>query len=165
MGIPYNENSLSKQQLDEILVRFYGAVRTEKGEYYKLTSFRGIKHGLQRYFSELFVWDICNDVEFTNANKSWINVAKLLKKCGKGVVEHYKEIEPEDLQKNYESIDINTPVGLQEKVWFDILFYFSRRGSENQRAMTTSTFKINTDVTGAKTYIRILTKMTKIIPN
>ena len=79
MEIPYDENILNKQHLDEILVKFYGGVRTEKGEYYKLNSFRCIKYGLQRYYSELFVWDICNDMEFTNANTSWNNVAKILK--------------------------------------------------------------------------------------
>ena len=64
MEIPYDETSLNKQQLDDIQVRFYGGVRTEKGEYYKLNSFRAIKHALQRYFMKLFVWDIVNDTAF-----------------------------------------------------------------------------------------------------
>ena len=151
MNIPYEETSLTKEALDHILVRFYGGVRTSTATYYKLNSFRSIKHGLQRYFFNLFTWDIINDSEFSKANKSWNNVAKILKQSGKGQTEHHKEIEPEDLRirKVYETIDIETPSGLQKKVWFDILYYFSRRGAENQRAMTKDTFRLNNDVTGA----------------
>ena len=36
----------------------------------------------------------------------------------------------------------NGPRSLQNKVLFDICFYFARRGFENFRTMTTSTFKV-----------------------
>ena len=68
---------------------------------------------------------------------------------GKGSTEHHPEIEPEDLKTLYENTNIETPTGLQQKVWFDILYHFSRRGCEGQRSMTKSTFKVGKDVTGA----------------
>ena len=49
----------------------------------------------------------------------------------------------------------NTPVGLQNKVQFDIRLYFCRRGMENIPNMTKSTFEIKTD---AKSSLRYATK-------
>ena len=69
-------------------------------------------------------------------------------KTVKGKTEHHPEIEPEDLIKLYKSIDIWTPVGLQEKVWVDIMRFFIRRGVENLREMTKSTFGTGTDASG-----------------
>jgi hypothetical protein len=82
---------------------------------------------LQRHFLNLYTWDVINDIAFSNANKSWNNVAKILKQSGKGLTEHYKEIEPEDLRKVYENLNIETPSGLQKKVWFDILYYGDKK--------------------------------------
>ena len=68
----------------------------------------------------------------------------------KGQVAHYPEIEPEDLNKLYTSIDINTPVGLQEKVWLDIMIFFVRRGRENLRVMTKESFSLGVDASGKR---------------
>ncbi|CAB4036648.1 PREDICTED: uncharacterized protein LOC105327636 [Paramuricea clavata] len=46
----------------------------------------------------------------------------------------------------------DTPNGLLNKVWFEIMYYLCRRGQENLRAMTTETFDISTDSSG-KRYI------------
>ena len=94
-----------------------------------------VKHDLQRYFFNLFTWDIINDSEFSKANQNWNNITKIIKQSGKVQTDHHKEIEPEDLRKVYETINIETPSGLQKKDWFDILYYFSQQGAENQRAM------------------------------
>ena len=52
-----------------------------------------------------------------------------------------------DLQKLYYSEDLNPehPASLQNKVMFDVRFYFARRGNENFREMTKKTFKIRKD--------------------
>ena len=63
---------------------------------------------------------------------------------------HYPEIEPEDLRKVYQSFDPNCPNGLQEKVWFDIMFHLVRRGRENLRGMTREIFAVSSDATGKK---------------
>ena len=42
------------------------------------------------------------------------------------------------------------PVGLQNKVWFDIMFYVCRRGRENLREITRETIVVSTDSLGQK---------------
>ena len=73
-----------------------------------------------------------------------------MKQLGKGKVESHPEIEHEDVQKLYQSTDVRTSEGLQEKVWFDIVFRISRRGRENVRQMTKTSFAVAVDVTGKK---------------
>ena len=56
-------------------------------------------------------------------------------KSGKGDINHYPEIEPEDVKKLYSSFDLNSPTDLLEKVWFGIMFFLCRRCRENLRDM------------------------------
>ena len=56
----------------------------------------------------------------------------------------------------YTSIDINTTVGLQGKVWLDIIIFFVRRGRENLRVMTKESFSLGVDASG-KRYISQVT--------
>ena len=39
---------------------------------------------------------------------------------------------------------------MQEKVWFDVMFYLCRRGRENLKAMNKSTFFVEKDATGKR---------------
>ena len=75
-----------------------------------------------------------------------------MKKTGHGETSHYPPIEKEDLQKLYfgdhHAFNVNTPVGLLQKVWFDIFFYLCRRGRENAREMSRDTFKVDKDASG-----------------
>ena len=62
-----------------------------------------------------------------------------MKKKGYGGVEHFPPMDQEDLKTLYtdcHALNSNTPVGLQNKVWFEIMFYLCRRGRENLRTMT-----------------------------
>ena len=74
------------------------------------------------------------------SNTCFKNMLKTIIKSGKGDINHYPEIEPEDVKKLYSSFDLNSPTGLLEKVWFDIMFFLCRRGCENLRDMNKSTF-------------------------
>ena len=74
-------------------------------------------------------------------------VSQKLKECGKAKVEHHEEIEPEGILKLYSGFDISTPSGLLERVWYDLVLQFCRRGSENLRQMTKSTFAVSNDTT------------------
>ena len=78
-----------------------------------------------------------------------------LKQCGKGKVESHPEIEPEDIRKLYSSFDVETPGGLQENVWFDIMFRLCRRGRENLRQMTKSSLAVAVDATDAKSVFQV----------
>ena len=136
--------------LDKLLVKFYAGARTKKGEYYKLNSFRGIRFSLQRYFLKRLNVDIISSDEFQAANTCFENISKLIAKSGKGSTIHHPEIEPEDLEKMYQSLSIETPTGLQEKVWLDVMIYLIRRGRENLMQMTKHTFCVGIDAAGKK---------------
>ena len=60
-------------------------------------------------------------------------------------VNHHPEITKEDLEKLYSSFNLSTPKGLQQKCFFDIMFHLVRRGRENLRQQTKSTFAFATD--------------------
>ena len=72
---------------------------------------------------------------------------KQINKKGKGGVEHKEAIDPEDMNKLYSSFvfDINTPSGLLNMVWCELLMYFCRRGRENQRDLLPSMFELKRD--------------------
>ena len=150
-GIEENLNDMTATNLNSLLCKFYISARTEKGELYKINSMRSIRSGLQRHFLEqVFSYDILSHHEFKEANICFENMLKNIKTAGKGETEHYPEIEPEDLKKLYASFDTESPVGLFEKVWFDIMFQLVRRGRENLRSMTKNSFSIDTDATGRR---------------
>ena len=142
--------SFEKQKLAETSKRFYIAARKSDGNLYKLTAFRAIKYGLARFFEEKKNFDIVNDVEFKEANIIYGRMEEKLKECGKGKVDHYEEIEPEDLLKLHKGFNTETADGLQDKVWFDLCLQLCRRGRENLRTMTKSTFAVGVDATGGE---------------
>ena len=138
---------LSSMTLNNLLSKFYMCVRNKKGEYYKINSMRSIRFSLQRYFLAIARMDILSN-EFIDANTVFENTLKSVKAAGKGETEHHPEIEPDDLTKLFNSFDINDPTGLQELIWFNIMFFFIRRGRENIRQMKKSSFSIATDASG-----------------
>ena len=145
------------------MIRFYPSIRTEKGELYKLNTMKGYRSSIQRYMEKVKNIDIINDGEFLTSNQSYVNTLKEIKKAGKGFTLHYAEIEPEDITKLYASIDINTPCGLQEKVWLDIMLYLIRRGRENLRMMNKQTFGVKADATGKIIYTKSIANWTRIM--
>ena len=69
----------------------------------------------------------------------------------------------DDLQKLYGSVamDISTPCGLQNKVWFDVMFFLCRRGRENLRTMNKSTFAIRKDAKGREYVYQVTDELDK----
>ena len=78
-----------------------------------------------------------------------------MKSVGKAEIKHYPPIPDADLQKLYASMyfSTDTPVGLYNKVKFDVRYYFCRRASENMRSMTKASFNINTDPDTNRRYV------------
>ena len=146
----YSINVIEKEELRDVLTRFYAGARTEKGEFYKVNSMQAIRNGLQRHFLETRKIDIINDDFFRETNSCFHNILKKIRSSTKGQVKHHAEIEPEDMKKLYRSIDSNTPTGLLEKVWIDMMVYFIRRARENQREMTVATFEVGVDASGKR---------------
>ena len=125
----------NNEDLNSLLCKFYIAARRENGQRYKLNSLKSLRFALQRHFLEVRNVDIIDDVNFNRSNTIFENVLKETKAEGLGDTDHHPEVEPEDLEKLYSSIDINNPTGLQELVWFNIMYQMCRRGRQNVREM------------------------------
>jgi hypothetical protein len=60
-------------------------------------------------------------------------VCAKLRKTGKGAVVPKEPLSDNDLHKLYSSLDLETPTGLQNKVFLDYMLYFCNRGREHPR--------------------------------
>ena len=170
--------TFTADKLNEALEGFWLSARkqkqkTEPGEqkknFYKASTLENLRHGLNRFLKappNNRGFDIIKDREFNAANESFKAALRELKVMGNGEISHHPEIEEADLQKLYGNFfpvcTAQDPVLLQDKVQFDIRFYFFRRGSENMHGMTTSTFAIKTDVnTGRRFVVQVIDELNK----
>ena len=78
-------------------------------------------------------FDIVNDAEFREANEMFHAMLVQIKLAGKGSVTHKESISQEDFLKIKSSLDVNSPKGLQNKVFMDIMLHMCNRGRENLR--------------------------------
>ena len=119
-------SNITIDDLPCILKKFYLCVRNEKGTYYKLNSMRSLRSSLQRHFLALHKIDVVHDVNFIEANVVFENICRKIKSIGLGDTNHHAEVEPEDMSKLYNSFDVDIPVGLQEFIWFHVVYIFIR---------------------------------------
>lgn len=147
--------------LNKSLGNFYIDARQADGTHYKVNSLENFRYGLNRYLRSAPYFrkiDIIKDNEFSDANQFFKAAIMELKRLGKGDVEHHPVITSADLKSLYESayFDPSTPVGLLNKVQFDIRMYFFRRGMENMSKMTKSTFAVMKDKeSGLKVVVKV----------
>ena len=120
-------SNISKSDLASILRKFDVCACSKTGDICKRNSFNCIKFGIAPFMKSLNGFDIVNDPEFAAANEAFKAQSVELKPQGKSRINHHSEI---DLQKLYTSVaeQINTPKGLQLKVWIDIMLHLIRRG-------------------------------------
>ena len=116
-----------------------------------------------RYFKSTRGIEIINDVEFNEANKVFTAQCIQLKKDGQAKVQHKPPILDDDLKKLYESGIFNSdhPKTLLNKVFFEIMLYFCRRGRQNLRQLKKADFEVHTDATGAKFVSNVRDELTK----
>lgn len=76
-----------------------------------------------------------------------------------GNIKHKDSITRDDLRKMYESdcFKLDNPQSLQNRVFFEFMYYNCNRGRENVREVRKEDFEVNTDTLGRK-YIRMKTK-------
>nr|XP_014349036.1 PREDICTED: uncharacterized protein LOC106705049 [Latimeria chalumnae] len=115
-----------------------------------------IRYGLQKYFLQQRHVDIVNDGAFKEANAVLSATLARLKQEGKGDVQHKELLTREDLGKLYRSCDTNTPAGLQQKVFVDLMLHLCNRGRENLRDFTKSQFHVGVDAEGRR-YVALKT--------
>ena len=92
-------------QLDRVLQRFYAGVRKPNGELYKPTTMNSFRFGFQRYFLNRLGFNIIKAPNFSLSNTCFKNMLRTIIKSGKGDINHYPEIEPEDVKKLYSSFE------------------------------------------------------------
>ena len=139
--------------LNDQLRGFYASVRSSDGGSYKKSSLNSLKYGLAKYLKQEKGVDINDHPDFKSSHEVFLAVLSDLKKRGLGVIDHFPAIPLEDLYRLYTNglaLNVTTPIGLQNKVWFEVMFYLRRVGRENLRAMNKSTFEVSTDSTGLK---------------
>lgn len=129
-----NMHDLSNEELDALLTKFWFSARTKKGELYRVSTLENWKHSLNRCFKKNGRVDILKSEDFRKSQDSFKDAARELKSLGMGYVDHYPEIKERDLRQLYNSQLMDpdfSPISLQNKVQFDLRFYFCRRGNEN----------------------------------
>ena len=150
-----NFEELSPEDLNSHLNFFVASLRKKSGENHKSASVIQVRYGLSKFLKQKCdLFDLNNDDVFSSYGEVYKAVLSDMKRKGFGSVQHYPPIEQEDLKKLYErshhTFDSDTPVGLQNKVFFEIMYYLCRRGRENLREMKKDTFRIATDATGLR---------------
>ncbi|XP_076090782.1 uncharacterized protein LOC143062854 [Mytilus galloprovincialis] len=153
-----NFEDLSIKVLDERLEKFYAELRTADGKLYAANSFRGIRASINRHLTtnpynrslSLFT-----DHDFHESNMVF---KVMMRKIKMEVVK--KELPPpisgEDMTKLTRSpvLTINTPKGLQNKVWLDLTLNFTYKNCLKQRDYRTHMFVFKTDDNGME-YVEI----------
>ena len=86
-----------------------------------------------------------------------------MKRLGLNKVDHHPAIPEVHINKLYtcDVFDINNPVGLQRKVFFELLLYFCRRGGENLRQLLVTDFAIYKPPDGEEYVEKITDEMSK----
>ncbi|XP_064473679.1 uncharacterized protein LOC135388209 isoform X2 [Ornithodoros turicata] len=147
-GFP-NLRLLSKDDLAGLVKEFYEQSRIKQGVC-NARSLRRFHLGLTQYFRSQFGsdFDMGRDPAFVEANNSFAAASKMrpssklpanMTQTADAVV-----ISTEDLTKigQYFWRVINTPRGLQQKVWFDLMIHLGAEGIENQHSMRRESFVI-----------------------
>ena len=144
---------LEEKDLNSLLEKFYPEARSQKGEKYSKSTLVGIRAAINRFLRlppHKRSSNIMTSEKFSSSNKMLYAVIKDLKKEGLDTSKHYPAISEIDLQKvkDKNSFNLNDPSELQQKVFFDLQYNFGRRGRENLRDFTKSTFLLDKDDSG-----------------
>jgi len=94
------------------------------------------------------------DSEFMTSNHVFMGLIKMLKRDGKDVTVHKKAVSEGDIKKLYTSGVFGTddPITLQNKVFWDIMLNFGRRGQEGLHLLTRTSYAKFTDDKGLEFY-------------
>ncbi|XP_051737398.1 zinc finger MYM-type protein 2 isoform X3 [Ctenopharyngodon idella] len=150
-----------KSELNPVLREFYGSIRTSKGELYGISSYVGLRAGLNRFINDPPLnraWNLMQDAEFRSANNVFKGVVKQMRRSGRDITAHYPPISLEDqhMLKHSAALDPGNPKGLLNKVWYDIQLHFGLRGKEGNRHLQPNAFVLNRDQNGFKYFTMTL---------
>ncbi len=159
-----NFEDYSVEELCTQLAAFWPNARTKKGELYKKKTLQKLKFGLKKHILKKCNVDI-DKGDFRRSSEVFLASLTDLKKKGKGSVVHKLVISVEDLAKLYSgsnhAFNVDTPAGLFYKTWFEVMFFFCRRGQENLRNMTKRTYSVKSDGQGMRYISQYVDEMDK----
>ena len=137
-------------ELCTFLRKFYTEVRQVSGKLYARKSMITLRYGLQRHFKRTSRLDIITDEQFKEANEVFSIILVKLKAMGKDAIKRKNPITEEDMQKIMASsaVDQNTPRGLQNKVFIDLMLHLCNRGRDNLREITKVDFRVEVSPQG-----------------
>ena len=166
MGLPTDFETFDPAELDKALAKFYISARTRKGDFYKGKSLQTIRYSINRYLQappHSSTYDILDGPQFVRSSRAYETAMKEIKEAGKGEVDNTPVIEPEDLNKLYNSVyfKTNTPTGLANVVQFRIRWYFLKRANENIEGMKKDTFRVEFGPDGKKRVVKNKGELTK----
>ncbi|XP_047460232.1 zinc finger MYM-type protein 4 isoform X2 [Mugil cephalus] len=145
-----NFESYTATALNDILRLFYASVQsTKEGGQYSVASFRSLRAGINRHLREV---NIIGDTAFKTSNAVFKAMLKRYRKSGKDTSFHHPRIPESELEqiRSSSALSPDTPLGLVRKVWFDIQLCLARRGREENRELTMTSFTIQRDEDGVE---------------
>ena len=156
-------NPSTAVELTAALRKFYAEARKKDGQMYSKNSLCSIRFALCRHFKQELNIDIIKDTEFNEANRIYEAQCVELKKQGLAKIEHKPPIADEDIKKLYRSGVFNTenPTTLQNKVFFEIVLFFCRRGRQNLLQLKKTDFQIKVNSQGKPCVVKTTDELTK----
>ena len=151
--LPLGFEDMEPMVLADTLRQFYAEIRQKNGKPYSRSGLINVRASLQRHLSSPpynKTYNITRDNTFIAANHVIQAQVKKLREAGLDVTKHKECMEADDVRKIREYVDVKTPRGLQDKVFFDVLLQFARRGQEGLRELRKDSFIIRRDSKGRK---------------
>ena len=142
-----------KEELCNLLKRFYAEVRTQDGKEYAKKSLLCVRACVQRYLSQPpfnIVYNIIGDPVFSSANNVLIGHIKKKKEAWLDHSASYPPITEADKKKMYCSrvLSHDTPETLQNQVYYEVCLHFGRRAREGLHALKQSDILMRQDDEG-----------------
>ncbi|XP_021368158.1 uncharacterized protein LOC110459950 isoform X3 [Mizuhopecten yessoensis] len=149
--------TMSECDLNDQLCRFYLDARTKDDKPFTRSSLLGLRASLNRYLMSLppgrKQWrSILKHPAFTTSNR--IMNRKSTEERKRDIPPKTVPISPADLKMLMSSKILQTslPIGLQKKVWLDIVLHFGLRGNKAMWSLTKNSFVLDEDDVGRQYY-------------
>ena len=150
---PLDFESLDEPELAQMLRQFYAEVRTKSGNPYSTSGMRNIRASIQRHLTSPpynRAINIITDRNFQVSNTIFKAQVRTLRVEGKDITKHKPVIEKEDMTKITSNLKTDNPVGLQQRVFIDLMLHFGRRGREGLRELKRESFVIKKGAGGCE---------------
>ena len=122
---------------------------------------QALKYGIQKHFQASRRINTVEDAAFAKSGRVFKSVVAQLQSDRKANVKHHTPVSVADIRFMQNSLDLETPKGLRQKAFINIMTYFANRGMENLPVMTPNDFVLK-DLVCCQ-YLSIIDKLTKIL--